>query len=243
MSAFWGEFFGTLFLILLGNGIVANVVLKGTKGNNSGWIVITMGWGFAVFTGVVVAQEASGAHLNPAVTLGLAVAGSFPWESVLQYMLAQMLGAATGAALVWLTYRDHYAITEDQGLKQATFCTAPAIPNSLNNLFSEFIGTFVLIFGVLFIAGPNFESADPTVPAGLGSLGAVPVSLIVIVIGMAIGGTTGYAINPARDLSPRIMHALLPISGKGGSNWSYAWIPVVGPLLGGVSAAFLYLIF
>lgn len=242
MSPFSAEIIGTMLLILLGNGVVANVVLNKTKGNSSGWIVITFGWSMAVFTGVVVSASVSGAHLNPAVSIGLAIAGSFPWSDVPLYILAQMIGASLGTSLVWLMYRDHYRITEDASAKLATFCTSPAIRNTSTNLLSEVLGTFVLIFAVLFIEGPNFLPVDESTPAGLGSLGALPVSLIVLVIGLALGGTTGYAINPARDLGPRIMHQILPVSGKGKSEWSYAWIPVLGPILGAASAAGLFLL-
>ena len=242
MSPFTAEVIGTMMLILLGNGVVANVVLNKTKGNNSGWIVITFGWGMAVFTGVVVSSSVSGAHLNPAVSIGLAIAGKFPWNSVPIYIVAQMIGAAIGTLLVWLMYRDHYRATDDAGAKLATFCTAPAIRDPWNNFFSEAVGTFVLIFAVLSIEGPNFMPVEESAPAGLGSLGALPVSLIVLVIGLSLGGTTGYAINPARDLGPRIMHQVLPISGKGSSDWGYAWIPVSGPVFGAAIAALLFLV-
>lgn len=241
MSPFTAELIGTFLLILLGNGVVANVVLSQTKGHQSGWIVITFGWAMAVFVAVFVAQDFSGAHINPAVTIGLAAAGKFPWDAVGPYVLAQMIGGALGAATVWLTYAQHYRETKDQVLKLATFCTIPQIRSNGHNLFSEIIGAFVLMFAVLFLSGPNMVAGDPTRPVGLGSLGALPVGLLVLAIGLSLGGTTGYAINPARDLAPRAMHALLPISDKGGSNWDYAWIPVVGPVAGGVLAAVLYL--
>jgi len=241
MSPFVAELIGTMILILLGNGVVANVVLEQTKGNNSGWIVITFGWAMAVFTAVVVAQNSSGAHLNPAVTIGLAISGKFAWNQVTLYISAQMLGAAMGTTLVWLMYKDHYIRSVNQEVKLATFCTGPAIRNSFSNILSEITGTFVLIFSVLYIAGPNFVPADDASPAGLGSVGALPVALIVLAIGLSLGGTTGYAINPARDLAPRIMHQILPISGKGSSDWGYAWIPVIGPLAGSAIAAFLFL--
>ena len=196
----------------------------------------------AVFTGVVVASSVSGAHLNPAVSIGLAVAGKFEWALVPSYILAQMIGAGIGAFLVWVIYHDHYNQSDDPDLKLATFCTSPAIPNIWNNLISEAIGTFVLIFSVLYIEGPNLIAGDNATPAGLGSLGALPVSLIVLVIGLSLGGTTGYAINPARDLAPRIIHQILPIQGKGTSQWSYAWIPIIGPILGTTIAALLYLL-
>ncbi len=241
MDVFTAEIIGTFLLILLGNGVVANVILNKTKGNNSGWIVITFGWGMAVFIAVLVAQDFSGAHLNPAVTIGLASAGKFAWSEVPIYIFAQMIGAFLGSTLVWLTYRDHYSETPDQGTKLATFCTAPQIRNTFSNLFSEAIGTFVLVFAVLYMVGPNFAPADSAVPAGLGSLGALPVGLLVFSIGMSLGGTTGYAINPARDLGPRIMHAILPVHQKGGSQWDYAWIPIFGPVLGALIAALLFL--
>lgn len=237
MTPFLGEIIGTGLLILLGNGVVANVVLNRTKGQDSGWIVITLGWGMAVFVGVFTVATVSGAHINPAVTIGLAVGGSFPWASVPIYLLGQFIGGALGAFLVWLHYKDHFAATDDPGGQQACFCTAPAIPNTLNNLISEIIGTFVLVFAVFYIAGAELGGE----PATLGALDALPVALVVLGIGLSLGGTTGYAINPARDLSPRIMHALLPIPGKGDSGWSYSWIPVVGPVIGATLAGLLFL--
>jgi glycerol uptake facilitator protein len=243
MTPFIAEIIGTMVLILLGDGVVANVVLKDTKGSNSGWVVITLAWGFAVYAGVLVAGPYSGAHLNPAVSIGLAVTGKFEWASVLPYIVAQCLGAMLGSILVWLSYRDHYKATDDTNGKLATFCTGPAIRNPINNVISEAIGTFVLVFTVLYIAGPEFKAQGLEDAAiGLGSLGALPVALIVVVIGMSLGGTTGYAINPARDLIPRIMHAVLPIGKKRDSDWSYAWVPVVGPVLGAGIAGVLYLI-
>ena len=239
MSPFTAEYIGTLLLLLLGNGVVANVLLSETKGRNSGWIVICTAWGLAVYVAVVVAGPVSGAHLNPAVTLSLAIAGKFPWSAVLPYMLAQMLGAMSGAFLVWLMYRDHYNRTDDPGLQLATFCTSPAIYNPLANLFSEAVGTFVLTYTVFYITGAEITTSKTLI--GLGSVGALPVALLVWVIGLSLGGSTGYAINPARDLGPRIMHALLPMKGKGESHWSYSWIPVLGPLLGGVIGAVVYL--
>jgi len=238
MSTFQAEFLGTLFLVLLGNGVVANVVLKGTKGNNSGWIVITTGWALAVFIGVVIAGPYSGAHINPAVTIGLAVAGKFPWDSVTTYIIAQFLGAMTGSLLVWVLYKSHFDVTEDASAKLAVFCTSPAIRNTFMNLLSEIIGTFVLVFAIFYMTTPEIGDASKT-PIGMGSLGAIPVALLVWVIGLSLGGTTGYAINPARDLGPRIIHAIIPIKGKSTSDWAYAWIPAVGPLAGGVLAALL----
>lgn len=233
MNPFLGEIIGTAILILLGNGVVANVVLKGTKGQNSGWIVITWGWGMGVFVAVFTVAAFSGAHINPAVTVGLAIAGKFEWAGVPAYVAAQFLGAFIGATLVWLLYRPHYAMTEDKDLKLATFCTGPAVRDTVSNLINEIIGTFLLVFAVLFLAVSVF---------GLGALDALPVGLLVLAIGLSLGGTTGYAINPARDLGPRIIHAILPMpGGKRDSDWGYAWIPVVGPLIGAALAAFLYL--
>ncbi|WP_282784006.1 MIP/aquaporin family protein [Phaeodactylibacter xiamenensis] len=240
MTPFIAEFIGTFLLILLGNGVVANVVLQDTKGHSGGWIVITVGWAMAVFVGVLVAQDYSGAHINPAVTVALAVGGKFAWSKVGGYVLAQVLGAAAGASCVWLTYIQHYRTTKDPVLKLATFSTIPQIRHNGANLFSEIIGTFVLLIAVFFLTGPNIPVGDPSRPVGLGSLGALPVSLVVLAIGLSLGGTTGYAINPARDLGPRIAHAILPIQDKGSSNWDYAWIPIVGPLAGGAFAALLY---
>ena len=239
MSQFAAEMIGTFFLILLGNGVVANVVLTGTKGNNSGWIVITTGWALGVFVAVVIAAPFSGAHLNPAVTLALAIAQKFDWELVPLYVMAQFVGAMLGTTVVWLMYKDHFTETKDVGLKAAAFCTAPAIKNNSSNFISEVVGTFVLIFLIFYFT--NAEMGSDKTPIGLGSLGALPVAFLVWAIGLSLGGTTGYAINPARDLGPRIMHALLPIAGKGSSNWSYSWVPVVGPLVGSTCAALLYL--
>lgn len=239
MTPFTAELIGTMLLILLGNGVVANVVLKNTKGNNSGWIVITTAWALAVFVGVTVAGPASGAHLNPAVTIGLAVSGKFSWDLVPSYIAAQLIGGMLGAFLVWLFNKDHFAITEDEGAKLACFSTGPAIRNTFSNLISEIIGTFVLVFVIFHFSDPSISlNTDPTAKVGLGSVGALPVTLLVWAIGLSLGGTTGYAINPARDLAPRIMHAILPV--KGSSDWGYAWIPVAGPVLGAVIAAVLY---
>jgi glycerol uptake facilitator protein len=229
MTAITGEFLGTALLILLGDGVVANVVLKGTKGHGAGWIVITFGWAMAVFVGVLVSAKASGAHLNPAVTLGLVAAGSFDAGLMPGYVVAQMLGAACGAVLVWLLYKSHFDLTADADGKLGVFCTGPAVRSPFLNLLSEVIGTLVLVYGALRI----------TASTG-GSLDALPVAFVVLAIGLSLGGTTGYAINPARDLAPRIVHALLPIPGKRDSDWSYAWVPVVGPLAGAALAAFLY---
>ena len=231
MTPFVAELVGTAILLVLGNGVVANVLLKDTKGHNSGWQSINWGWGIAVFVAVFVSAEYSGAHLNPAVTIGLALAGKFAWSKVGIYIAAQFAGAMIGAIIVYLHYIDHYAITEDKDAKLGTFCTAPAIRHNVNNVIAECIGTFILVFGVLYMV-----SGD-----GLGAVNALPVALLVFGIGISMGGNTGYAINPARDLGPRIVHMILPIrGGKRDSDWSYSWIPVIGPILGGVLAAFLY---
>jgi len=240
MSPFIAELIGTMLLILLGDGVVANVLLNDTKGNNSGWIVITTAWGLAVFVGVVVAGPYSGAHLNPAVTIGLAVAGKFAWAKVGSYIAAQMLGAFLGAFLVWVMYYDHFKKTNKPEFILAVFCTGPAIRNYISNIAREIIGAFVLIFVVFYIA--DGQIIPSKTPIGLGSVGALPVAFLVWVIGLALGGTTGYAINPARDLGPRIVHFLLPIKNKGTSDWQYAWIPVLGPVVGAVIAAVLFLL-
>ena len=237
MTPFIAELLGTGMLILLGDGVVGNVVLNKSKGQNSGWIVISLGWGLAVFVAVYLSATISGAHINPAVTIGLATAGKFPWAQVPLYLAAQFLGAAIGAFLVWLHYRPHFNLTEDPDAKLGVFCTAPAVRSAPDNLISETIGTFVLVLGVFFLANARIGDEE----FSLGSLDALPVGLLVGVIGMALGGTTGYAINPARDLSPRLMHALLPIKGKRDSDWAYAWIPVLGPILGAVIAAGLFM--
>ncbi|MCC8425459.1 MIP/aquaporin family protein [Mucilaginibacter sp. UR6-11] len=239
MSEFTAELIGTMFVILLGNGVVANVVLTGTKGHNSGWIVITTGWALGVFAGVVIAGPYSGAHLNPAVTIALAIAGQFSWAKVPLFILAQFAGAMLGAVLVYLMYKDHFYTTKEPGLKSAVFCTSPAIKNIPSNLISEVIGTFVLLFVIFYFT--KGEIGATKTPIGLGSLGALPVSLLVWAIGLSLGGTTGYAINPARDLGPRIIHAILPIPEKGSTGWDYAWVPVVGPIIGSAVAAGLYL--
>lgn len=237
MTVYIFEFIGTTMLLLLGNGIVANVVLKGTKGADSGWVGISLAWGISVFVGVFVSADVSGAHLNPAVTIGLATAGKFEWAMVPGYISAQVLGAMMGNFLVWLTYKKQYDATEDQGALLATFSTSPAIRSPFWNFVSEAIGTFALVFGVFYIAGGSFSEG----PISLGSLDALPVALLVMGIGFGLGGPTGYAINPARDLGPRIMHAILPLKGKGGSDWGYAWIPVLGPICGGLVAALVFL--
>lgn len=231
MTPFFGEFIGTGMLIILGQGVVANVVLPKSKGQNGGWIVISFGWAIAVFVGVYCSAAASKAHLNPAVTLAFAFLGKFPWAMVPTYIAGQLLGAMAGSLLAYLSYRGHYAQPGDADGKLATFCTAPAIRHTADNLITEIIGTFVLIFGVLYIASPS---------STLGALDALPVALLVLGIGLSLGGPTGYAINPARDLGPRIMHTLLPIPGKRDSNWSYAWVPVVGPVVGALLAAVVF---
>jgi len=222
------EFVGTAILVLLGDGVVANVVLKGTKGHNSGWVVITIAWGLAVFVAASVAGPYSGAHLNPALTLGLAVAGKFS-GNIAGYILAQMCGGVIGGALVYLFYKPHFDAEEDSTSKLAVFCTIPAIRNCFYNFVCEVIGTFLLVFGILYVVG-----AEISVP--------YPVALLIVAIGMSLGGTTGYAINPARDLGPRIAHAILPIKGKRDSDWTYSWIPVAGPISGALLAAGLFLL-
>ena len=243
MNEIIAEFIGTFLLILLGNGVVANVVLKDTKGHDGGWIVVSLGWGLGVFVGVAVAGPVSGAHINPAVTLGLATAGLFSWSQVAPFIAAQMAGGAAGALTVWLFYRHHFNRTEDPGAQLGCFSTGPAIRKPVNNFISELIGTFVLIFVILYIAEPSMSmGGEVETKIGLGTLGALPVALLVTAIGLSLGGTTGYAINPARDLAPRIMHTILPMEHKGSSDWKYAWIPVVGPFTGALVAALLYLL-
>jgi glycerol uptake facilitator protein len=246
MQNFLAELLGTMLLILLGNGVVANVVLSRTKGQNSGWIVITVGWGVAVAMAAYAVGRLSGAHLNPAVTVGLASIGSFPWADVPAYVAAQLLGAFTGAVLVWLVYFPHWEATPDPDLKLAVFATGPAIRRPLSNVISEIIGTAVLLFGILAIAA-NAQTLSKPGDVDLTfvfSRGLQPllVGVLVMGIGMSLGGPTGYAINPARDLGPRLAHALLPIPGKGTSDWDYAWVPIVGPLIGGVAGAGLYFV-
>ncbi len=231
MNNFIFELIGTAFLVLLGDGVVANVLLNKTKGNNAGWLVITFGWAIAVFVGVYISAPQSGAHLNPAVTIGLAVAEKFDWALVPTYIAGQFAGAMIGALLVWITYKQHFDETADANTKLAVFCNSPAIPNITFNLITEMIGTFALVFAIFFITGADVK---------LGALDALPVALLVLGIGLSLGGPTGYAINPARDLGPRIMHFILPIKGKGSSGWGYSWIPVVGPLIGGILAALLF---
>lgn len=229
------EFLGTYIMILLGDGVVACTTLKGSKGYGGGWIVITLAWGLAVMCGVFIAGPYTGAHLNPAVTIGLAMADKFEWAMVVPYIISQVVGAFLGALTVYYFYKDHFNATDDQDTKLGVFATIPAIRNLKRNFLSEVVGTFVLILVILFLA-----ERGNTAEVGLGSLGAIPVALLVVVIGMALGGTTGYAINPARDFGPRLAHHLLPIKGKGSSQWKYAWVPIVGPILG---AGFAVLVF
>lgn len=242
MQPFLAEFAGTLLLILLGNGVVANVVLDRTKGHGAGWIVITFGWGMAVYVAVWCVGELSGAHINPAVTLGLAAAGQFDWSNVLGYVIAQLLGAFVGAGLVYIVYRDHYVVTKDADAKLGTFATGPAIRSPVNNFISEVLGTMVLLLAVLFAiypGEPNVE-IDAAMRPGLATLGALRIGLVVFAIGLCLGGTTGYAINPARDFSPRLAHFPLPIPGKRDSDWGYAWIPIAGPLVGALLAVAIW---
>lgn len=231
MSPYFAEFLGTTVLLLLGDGVVANVVLSRTKGHGAGWIVITFGWAMAVFVGVALVGDISGAHLNPAVTVGMAVAGKLPVADVAGYIVAQMLGAITGATLVWAMYRHHFGVTQDPDAKLGVFCNAPAIRTIPENILSEVLGTGVLVLAALMmVAGEK----------GLGAVNALPIAFVVFAVGLCLGGTTGYAINPARDLGPRIVHFLAPIPGKRDSDWGYSWIPVVGPILGGILAALIY---
>ena len=231
MSPFISEIIGTALLIILGNGVVANVLLNKTKGHGSGWLVITFGWSIAVFVGVYSSTAGSGAHLNPAVTLALAYLGRMEWNLVPIYVVGQLIGAMIGQIIVWLAYKDHYEATDDADTIRATFCTSPAISGKINNFITELIGTIVLILGILFIAAPS---------SSLGAMDALPVALLVLGIGLSLGGPTGYAINPARDLGPRIIHAIMPIRHKGSSDWSYSWIPILGPLSGALIAAILF---
>jgi len=232
MNIFVGELVGTMVLVLLGDGVVANVLLRKSKGYDSGWIVIAAGWGFGVAIAVYICGWASGGHINPAVTIGLASIGDLSWSVVPTYLAGQFAGGFLGAVLVWLAYLPHWAETPDPAAKLAIFCTGPAIRNWPANLLCEVIGTAMLLIGVLGILNTNNE---------LGSgFGPYAVGILVFGIGLSLGGPTGYAINPARDLSPRLAHALLPIAGKGSSDWRYAWVPVVGPILGGMIGAFVY---
>jgi glycerol uptake facilitator protein len=231
MTDLVAEFTGTAILLILGNGVVANVVLNKTKGNNGGLIAITLGWAMAVFVAVYITASASGAHLNPAVTLALAIAGKFEWALVPGYCAAQLLGAMLGAGIVWLAYRQHFDATEDASTKLAVFSTSASIRSNTDNFIAELVATAVFVIGVLFITGPT---------QSLGSINAIPVAFLVLAIGLSLGGPTGYAINPARDLGPRIMHALLPIKNKGNSDWGYAWLPVIAPLAGAALGALIF---
>lgn len=229
------ELLGTFVMILLGCGVVACCNLQGSKGQGGGWVVITLAWGLAVMCGVLIAGPYSGAHLNPAVSIGLAAAGKFPWAFVIPFIIAQMLGAFLGAVAVYVFYKDHFDATEDKPTKLAVFSTIPAIRNYRRNLVCEVLGTFVLVLVILYMS----ETGN-TAEVGLGSIGAIPVALLVVVIGMSLGGTTGYAINPARDMGPRLAHAALPIKDKGSNDWEYSWIPILGPILGAVTAAIVF---
>ena len=247
MNPIVAEFLGSLILIVFGNGVVANVLLAKTKGNNAGWIVISAGWGIAVFVGALCSAKASGAHLNPAVTVGLALAGKFEASEVFGYIVAQMLGAIVGAVVVYYFYREHFRATENADDKLACFCTAPNIRGNWQSFFCEAVGTMMLVLPILLIEPATLgnlsgESAVNPPKVGLGSLGLVPVAMIVFGIGLSLGGTTGYAINPARDLGPRIAHYFLPITGKRDSDWEYAWIPVAGPIAGAILAALVFVL-
>jgi glycerol uptake facilitator protein len=234
MNVFFAEFFGTAMILVFGCGVVANVLLDNTKGNNSGWIVISFGWAVGVFTGVLVAAPVSGAHLNPAVTLALVLADKFPLSQLPLYICAQVMGAMFGAFLVWLAYKKHFDATRNTDAKLAVFCTSPNIRSYWYNVVTEIIGTYVLALAVLYMAKPE---------VGLGSLNALPVAIVVLGLGLSLGGPTGYAINPARDLGPRIIHFILPINPKRDSDWRYSWVPVVGPLAGAALAAAMYVFF
>jgi glycerol uptake facilitator protein len=234
--SFWrffiGEFVGTALLIIFGGGVVANVILNKTKGNNSGWIVITFGWAIAVFVGVYTSTKLGGSgHLNPAVTIAMTAFNNFDKSLLPVYLIAQLTGAIAGAVIVWLTYKQHFDATDDGNIKLAVFATGPAIRNPFYNLLTEIIGTFILVFGAMAMSEPEIQ---------IGTLRALPVGLLVLGIGLSLGGPTGYAINPARDLGPRIAHFILPIKNKGNSDWSYSWIPVVGPIIGGLLAAWVF---
>jgi glycerol uptake facilitator protein len=237
MSPFAAEIVGTMLLIILGDGVVANVLLNKSKGQNAGWIVITTGWALGVAVAVYSVNSISYAHLNPSVTIGMAAIGKFPWASVPGYVAAQMIGAFLGGVVVWLAYLPHWKETENMGAKLAVFCTGPAIRNQPMNLLTEIIGTFVLVLGVLAILSPENLVPDSDFQKGFGPF---LVGILVWAIGLSLGGPTGYAINPARDLGPRLAHFVLPIAGKGNSDWGYAWVPVVGPVIGGVAGAFFY---
>jgi glycerol uptake facilitator protein len=234
MNQFFAEFFGTAMILVFGSGVVSNVLLAKTKGNNSGWIVISFGWAVGVFTGVLIAAPISGAHLNPAVTIALVLAGKFSASLMPLYICAQLLGAMFGSGLAWLAYKKHFDATEDPDAKMAVFCTMPNIRSYWFNVATETIGTYILALAVLYMAAPE---------VGLGALNALPVALVVLGIGLALGGPTGYAINPARDLGPRIMHFILPIKGKRDSDWKYCWVPILGPIVGASLAAVMFILF
>jgi len=234
MNQFFAEFFGTAMILVFGSGVVSNVLLNKTKGNNSGWIVISFGWAVGVFTGVLIAADVSGAHLNPAVTLALVIAGKFSASLMPLYIIAQLLGAMFGSGLAWLAYKKHFDATDDADAKMAVFCTSPNIRSYWYNLATEIIGTYILALAVLYMAKPD---------VGLGALNALPVALVVLGLGLSLGGPTGYAINPARDLGPRIMHFLLPIHNKRDSDWKYSWVPIIGPMVGATLAAVMFVLF
>ncbi|MCP5522383.1 MAG: aquaporin family protein [Verrucomicrobiales bacterium] len=240
MNPFCAELIGTMILVILGDGVVANVVLNRSKGQNGGWIVVTAGWGFAVAVAVYCVNAYSGAHINPAVTIAMAALGKLAWGQVPVYLAAQLVGAIIGAVVVWLAYLPHWAVTEDKAAKLGVFATAPAIRKPAANVLAEAIGTFVLVLGVLAILSPKNLVPNSGFDTGLAPL---LVGILVWALGLSLGGPTGYAINPARDLGPRIAHAILPIAGKGGSDWSYAWVPIVGPILGGLAGAGFYRLF
>ena len=230
MSPYLAEFFGATLLVLLGNGVVAGVILKETKSENGGWLMIVLGWGLAVTLAIYAVGKFSGAHLNPAITIALASTGDFPWNKVAGYCLAQLAGGFTGAVLVWIQYWPHWARTSDPSTKLAVFCTAPAIRSTLANLISEIVATSVFVLAILFIGANDFaEGLNPLV-----------VGLLIVAVGLSLGGTTGFAINPARDLGPRLAYFLLPIPGKGDADWSYSWIPVIGPIAGGLLGSFIF---
>ena len=231
------EFLGTLVLILLGDGVCCATSLNKSKAQGAGWAVVTLGWGLAVMCGVFIAGPYSGAHLNPAVTLGFAIAGQFDWCAVLPYIAAQMLGGFTGAVLVFIFYKDHFDATDDQATKLGVFCTAPAIMNKGRNFFCEALASWLLVFVILALG-----TKENLPEVGMGELGAFPVTMLIVAIGMSLGATTGYAINPARDLGPRLAHAVLPIKDKGSNGWDYSWVPVAGPIVGGSLAALTYML-
>ena len=237
MSPFVAEIIGTMLLIIFGDGVVANTLLHKSKGQNSGWIVVTTGWGLGLAVAVYCVGQISGAHLNPAVTVAMAVIGKFSWREVPGYVLAQMIGAFLGAVMVWLSYLPHWRLTEDKGAKLAVFCTGPGVRQPAANLITEIVGTFVLMIGLLAILSPSNLVPNAGFDKGFGPF---LVGVLVWAIGLSLGGPTGYAINPARDLGPRLAHFVLPIAGKGGSDWAYAWVPVIGPIIGGVLGALCY---